>query len=455
MLEALLSESGACRERGDLLRAVALCMRAVRAAPNDPRPHSLLGRLALDAFNYTGARAAFANAAAAAPRDAGVLTNYGLALTYVGDFETARNQYRKALAIDAGFVSAYYNLANIAGSNEAEELTATLERLKREEGRSDLDLSLIGFALGKLYDLLGEWSLAFENYADGNRLSGARFDLGETLAFFKACKETFTADLISRRLGDGNLSNRPVFMIGMPRSGSSLAEELLARHPDVAGLGERNEIRRIVSTVGRNHPSTLGYPRCAPLLSGEELRNLGDQYLASVEPQARGAARIIDKQLPNFQHAPFIRMLFPNAAIIHCRRDAIDTCVSAFFQGFQNDFPYSFDLETLGRYFAAYADFMAHWEAVMPGAIIDLRYEDLVSDRDAALGRLFALLGLAPPTAAERDRPAERFIRTASVWQARQPIYSSSIKRWKRYERYLAPLFKALENAGYTYDGLG
>ncbi len=455
MINSLVDEADERRKRGDHSSAAALCRRAIAEAPEDPRPHSLLGLIALETFEYAEARGAFAKALALAPDNVELLNHYGASLAHAGDFDGARAQFQKAVAIDPNWAFSYCNLVRVLPASEGRHLVADLERLRSQPGLSNADRSIVGFALGKLYDELGEWDRAFECFEEANRFRAARYDHAATAAFLQASKAAYAPIMRAKTKAAGNPSDRPVFIVGMPRTGSSLIEGLLARHPDVTGLGEREEIERIVRAIGRHHPSRLGFPRCAPLLSGQELDGFGEQYLRSVAPQAGGARRIVDKQLLNFQHVPFLKMLFPNAAIIHTKRDAVDTCLSAYFQNFRKGYQFTFDLGDLGRVFAAYADLMAHWNELMPGPILEQRYETLIISTDESIAALFAAIGLAAPSEIQTTKSEEHNIRTSSLWQARQPIYATSVKRWKNYERHLGPLFRALDEAGYHYDGLG
>lgn len=455
MLVRILTEADNRRKRGDLTSAAALCRQAIVEAPDDPRPHALLGLIAIESLDHVEARRAFAEAIAFAPDNVELLNHYGSTLAHAGDFEAARIQFRRAIDVEPDFAFSYYNLAHISPASDAPDLIANLQRLRGRSDLSSANRSIVCFALGKLYDELGDWDLAFELFREANALRAARYNHRQALAFMAASKATFASAVRGETKPAGNSSDRPVFVIGMPRTGSSLIEDLLARHRDVVGLGERNEIELIAAAIGKHHPSRTGYPNCVGLMTNKDLTEFGDRYLKSISIQAGDALRIVDKQLLNFQYVPFIKMLFPRATIIHAKRDPIDTCLSCYFQNFRKGYHFTFNLVDLGRVFAAYGDLMATWKALLPGTIFDQDYEALVADSDVSVDRLFAAIGLSPPAAAERQKPADRSISTSSQWQVRQPVYASSVGRWRNYERHLGPLFQALDEAGYRYDGLG
>ncbi len=443
MIDELLNEATQHRARGDVDSAIAVCRRAIAHAPNDPRGYSRLAHLALEAFEYDEARSAFANAARLAPYDIGYLNNFGMTLVYAGDFDAAREQFRRAIALDPACAPSYYNLAPIAPLPEAAGLVHTLEGLKNRAA-TDFEQSLIGFALGKLYDDLGDWDLAFENFRLANRKRGAAYDHNATLSFLLSSRMAYSADALQTSGARKRHSQVPVFIVGMPRSGSSLVEELLVRRSGAFGLGERPDIANLAAMLGKRHSTGLGYPNCVPHLVVGEWDEMAARYLESVNRQAKGAPIIIDKQLMNFQFTPFLATMFPASPIVHCMRNPIDTCLSAFFTNFQVGHSYSFDLADLGLFYRAYHDYMEHWRRLLPAAPINLQYEELVRDSDAALAGLEARLGEVQTLNPGASPAASRNIRTSSAFQVRQPVYSHAVARWKNYEKHLGPLIDAL-----------
>lgn len=440
MITALLEEAAERRARGDILGALAACERAVSLAPDDARGYSRLGHLALERFEYDRARHAFGMAAKLSPDDIGYLNNYGMLLTYAGDFAGAREQFQRALRLDRNCIPAYYNLATIALSEDAADLAHSLEKL-RSAVRTPLDRSLLGFALGKLYDDLGEWDRAFANYDDANRARAAKYDHAWTVTFFEGLKRA-CASLAAAAADVVDGQFQPIFIVGMPRSGSSLVEELLARRPDVAGLGERSEWPSLMAALGQRHPSRLGFPACVPALGVRDYQELARAYRESVAPQVKSAARAIDKQLANFQFVPLLKATFPRASIVHCVRNPVDTCLSTYFTNFQMGHSYSFNLLDVAAYYGAYRDLTGEWERRSPNGLHVIRYEAVVENKEQAVLDLQSRLGL--PGDRPPDAPAARDIRTSSAWQARQPVYTRAVQRWRNYEKHLGPLIDAL-----------
>jgi hypothetical protein len=266
------------------------------------------------------------------------------------------------------------------------------------------------------------------------------FDASAWRAHVARLREVFNAAYFAERTGLGFRGEKPVFIVGMPRCGSSLLENRLARHPRVAALGERPDIGRLVRNADKNHPYAP-YPEWAARLSGADLASMGRAYVEEFAERHPAALRLIDKNLLNHRFIGLIRPILPDATIIHCRRDPLDTCLSCYFQRFRVDHDYKFSLQGLGAYYRAYASLMTHW-AEAAGGIIDADYEAFVENPDTEYERILKAVRLDPaPLAPE---PPVRHIQTASAFQARQPVSRSSIGRWRRYKKHLGPLIEAL-----------
>jgi hypothetical protein len=250
-----------------------------------------------------------------------------------------------------------------------------------------------------------------------------------------------------RRANLGNPSERPIFILGMMRSGSTLVEQILANHPDVFAAGERPEFNTAYQTVVRELASPATYPDTVPLFSGEQLRQLGDNYLARLEALTAGhpALHIMDTLPGNFSAIGIIRLALPNARIIHTMRDPVDTCLSCYSQLFADEHPFAYDLGELGRYYRGYAKLMEHWRLVLPqGAMLEVRYEELVADFENQVRRILDFCGLEWNDACRGVYETDRLVRTASQLQVRPPIYSDSIGRWRPGEATLRPLLEGL-----------
>ena len=239
-------------------------------------------------------------------------------------------------------------------------------------------------------------------------------------------------------------SDRPVFIVGMVRSGTTLVEQILSSHPDVYGAGELPDITEITRAL----PGFLGtgdrYPECLPKLTPEAADVMARRYLDRLTQIAPKARRVTDKLPGNFMYLGLIEFLFPGARIIHCMRDPVDTCLSAYFQDFSNNHPYAYDLSNLGAFYRGYLKLMAHWRKVIHLPLLEIKYEDLISDQERVTRSLVEFCGLEWDNRCLQFHETKRFVGTASHDQVNRPLYRESIQRWKNYERHLEPLLAAL-----------
>ncbi len=308
------------------------------------------------------------------------------------------------------------------------------------------------FALGKAYGDLQQNERSFRHIRDGNALARRRIAYNEAadLGLFDHIRAVFSADLMRTRAALGNPSERPIFIVGMMRSGSSLVEQVLASHPDVFAAGERPDFNEAYKTVRQGIESSATYPDTVPPLTGEQLRRVGDEYLRRIDALAAGrlAERITDKMPGNFSSIGLIRLVLPNARIIHTVRDPIDTCLSCFSKLFTEGHPFTYDLGELGRYYRAYAQLMKHWRQVLPeGAFLDVRYEALVADFENQVRRILDYCCLEWNEACLNFYETDRPVTTASQVQVRQPLYSTAARRWRPEEAELQPLLEGLGTA--------
>jgi hypothetical protein len=239
-------------------------------------------------------------------------------------------------------------------------------------------------------------------------------------------------------------SERPVFIVGMVRSGTSLVEQILASHPAVYGAGELPDIIQTVLSLHTVLGTEQHYPQCLSKLTQEKTDWLAQQYLGHLASLSPDAARVIDKMPGNFMHLGFIELLFPGARIIHCMRDPLDTCLSAYFQDFSRTHQYSYDLSNLGAFYREYLRVMQHWREVLKLPMLEVRYEELVANQEAVTRRMVEFCGLEWDERCMQFHKAKRYVATASYDQVRQPLYNKSAGRWKHYERFLEPLRKGL-----------
>ena len=298
---------------------------------------------------------------------------------------------------------------------------------------------------GKTLEDLGRYHDAFAAYQAANQASARPFDMQRHEAFIVATQRTFTGSFLAGRVQAGEASEQPVFVVGLPRSGTTLVEQILACHPDVAGLGELGDIERLYkAATGEEVVSPFGPERIAAL-APEKLRDVARQYLASLARRGGTRKRVINKMPHNFLVLGFINLLFPKARIIHCTRDPLDVCVSLFTHHISPEHAYSNDLAALGAYHRSYQRLLGHWAEVLPeGMMLEVRYEDVVASLEPAARRMVGHLRLPWHDACLEFHNSRRVVETPSQWQVRQPIYGSSVGRWRRFESQLAPLRAAL-----------
>ena len=254
----------------------------------------------------------------------------------------------------------------------------------------------------------------------------------------------FDKRLFSRRQGFGSESQAPVFIVGMPRSGTTLIEQVLASHPRVFGAGELDQISHLVNAISAEISGAPPYPDSAADLDALTACRLGESYVSYIGRLSDGSDRVTDKMPGNFMHLGFIALLLPGARIIHSKRSPIDTCLSCYFQHFTQPMPFAGDLTNLGTYYQGYERIMTHWRNVLPLPMLEVDYEEMVGDHETMCRRIVEFSGLEWDEACLQFHKTERTVKTASTWQVRQPLYTTSVARWRHYEAFLGPLKKAL-----------
>lgn len=307
------------------------------------------------------------------------------------------------------------------------------------------------FVLGKTYEKMKLWDEAFIQFKAGNDINWSwrkqQFSIEVLTEFINELIEDFNLEFFENMQahGDGRAGEHLIFIVGMPRSGSTLVEQVLASHPDVFAGGERQDLPIITEQLctERNEP----YPSCFRRLGRQELASLGDRYMARVSDLFSGFARFVDKQLSNFMHIGLITVIFPKAKVIHCQRNALDVCVSGYTSNLFWS-PYTKDLRNLGLVYRQYEKLMRHWHSVLPGRILDVQYEEMVSDPGTQIRRLLAHCELSWHPGCLTPHQTKRPVNTASATQVNSPINTRSIGRWKNYEKHLDPLIKALSDSG-------
>jgi len=366
------------------------------------------------------------------------------ALTSVGRMDDAAAYLHEAIARRVEVPTAYNDLVQTQKfTEEPGELKSILGELRNP--RLDPDgAERLHLAAGKVLNDLKRYKDAFYHFNKSKQASGRYFNIDQYRRWVDSLIETFTPELFAATAGYGNATEVPVFVVGMPRSGTTLTEQICASHPDVYGAGELMKLRRVANAMELRKSSTGNLGQAVASVTKDLSATLAEEHLNYLKERAPGALRIIDKMPHNFELIGLIGLLFPNARIIHCRRDAIDNCVSCFVLKFGEGHSYNTDLQTLGLYYREYDRLMQHWNKVFPGRIFENGYETLVDDQEAQSRRLIDFLGLPWDDACLRFFDKDGSVNTPSRWQVRQPIYKTSVKRWKNYESEIRPLIDML-----------
>jgi hypothetical protein len=321
-----------------------------------------------------------------------------------------------------------------------------MQRAYESPGTRDSERMHFAFGLGKALADIGEHEKSFDYIAAGNRLRRQRINYApaESEARFADIKGTFTPALFEAHAGSGDPDRTPIFVLGMPRSGTSLVEQVLASHPDVHGGGEFTLLNQLVGSLGTGN-GPLRFSELFARIADADLAALGARYVRDLRGLSANARFITDKTPGNFLLIGMIRLILPNATIIHCRRDPVDTCISIYKTYFGAEgLRYAYDLGELGHYYRLYAELMEHWHGVLPGFVHDVDYEKLISDFNGEAPKILAACGLDWRDECRNFATASRPVHTASSAQVRQPIYNTSIGQGTRYGDRLAPLLEAL-----------
>ena len=372
---------------------------------------------------------------------------HGNCLRNLGRIEPSIRAYQKAIDRDPAFAEAYWALANLKTFRFTAEQLAAMENLLARDDLTSKDRAELHFALGHARENEGAFAAAFEHYVRGNALERARrpYNSDATSAGVRRLKALFTRSFVDDRAGWGASQSDPIFIVGMPRSGSTLVEHILASHSMVEGAGELPEMA--ISAAG-----IPGYPDCLATAGRDTFVNLGDDYLRRARAHLKlGRPRFTDKTPANCFHAGSILLALPKAKIVDVRRHPLACCVANFRQHFAHGFECSYDLTDLGRYYADYVELMAHFDRILPGRIHRVIYEDLVADTETAVRQLLACLDLPFEPACLRFFENPRAVNTPSSEQVRQPIFTDALDHWRHFEPWLGPLRDALGPALEAY----
>jgi tetratricopeptide (TPR) repeat protein len=430
----------------------------LKSAPRNPGYRALRAATLSQLGDYAQSSESYRSLLQDFPNQPKGWMSYGHTLKTLGRQDRGIEAYRKAIAQLPGLGEAWWSLANLKTFRFT---PADIETMRAQAARPDLahdDRLHFEFALGKALEDAGEYGESFAHYEKANALrrQSLPYHAGQTHAFGERLKATFTRELFAARQGVGCQAPDPIFIVGLPRSGSTLVEQILASHSQVEGTMELHDISQISRELARWTPQegAPSYPEIVTGLAAERFAELGEAYLARTRIHRKlGRAFFIDKMPNNFLHIGLIRLILPNARIIDARRHPLACCFSCFKQHFARGQSFTYGLEDIGRYYADYVSLMAHYDAMLPGRVHRVMYEELVAEPEAETRRLLDYCGLAFEESCLRFYENDRAVRTASSEQVRQPIFAGGLEQWRHYEQWLDTLKAALgapspENGG-------
>lgn len=415
--------------------------------PRNPGYRNLKAAILANAGDYGEASKAYEAVLKEYPQQPKIWSSYGHSL------KTQRRQtesiaaYRRAIALEPTLGEAYWSLANLKTFRfERGDVVAMRDALGRND-LSDDDRLHFEFALGKALEDAGEYGESFSHYARGNAIRKKLFpySLDDNSKFVSRAKAVFTSEFFASRAGSGAEAPDPIFIVGLPRAGSTLVEQILSSHSRVEGTMELPDIPRIAAEIFRREAHPQGFAHAVAAFTPLELRALGERYLADTRGQRKtDRPFFIDKMPNNFLFAGLIHLMLPNAKIIDARRHPLGCCFSGFKQHFARGQSFTYGLEDIGRYYRDYVEWMAHFDAALPGRVHRVFYEAMVDDTETEVRRLLDYCGLPFEDRCLRFYENDRAVRTASSEQVRQPIFREGVDHWKHFEPWLEPLKEAL-----------
>ena len=439
---------------GKLEEADAAVRRLLQIEPENPQSWITLAAVAVRLLRQEAALEAYEHAAQLSPAEVQLRMAIGHVQKTLGRRAQCEATYQAALRIDPGCAEAWWSLADLKNySFSTADIAAMEAQLARTDTRRAAAAHL-QFALGKAAEQRGQYPESFSHYQLGNALRrlDAPFDSGH---FEQRCRRIgafFNTGFFTRHAGCGDPDAAPIFIVGLPRSGSTLIEQILASHSQVEGTMELPNIINISHQFDDMVPSRDGYPETVATAPSGAFTTLGARYLAETAPLRSGRAHFTDKLPNNFSHVGLIHLMLPNATLIDARRHPMDACFSAYKQHFADGQTYSYDLVDLGRYYRAYLSLMDHWDAVLPGKVLRFDYEGLIADPETQIRRLLAHCRLPFEPACLAFHETRRAVRTASAEQVRQPLYASGVGYWRHFEKQLEPLRQALGDCLRRFD---
>ncbi len=439
-------------EFGHIEKAVDGFQKALAIKPEYARAHNNLGNALKESGEFSKAISSYRRALSIEPdsaKVANVYSNLGNIYKEYGQLDEAISNFRKAISLKPDYAEVHKYLSlSISHTHHDHEILA-MEELYNHKNISKTDKMHLSFGLGKAFEDLKERKKSFNFILKANGLKRETYDysISEETSLFSKTKQVFSKQFISKYEGKGCLDETPIFIIGMPRSGTTLTEQIISSHNQVFGAGELDNLIRIANTCVLKHVEKKADSMDYFIKNPEEiLETAGLDYLTKIRKHSIDTKFITDKMPHNFLLVGVIKLILPNAKVIHCRRDPMDNCFSIFktFFSAKDSHHYAYDLKELGQYYTLYLDLMDHWRKYIPGFMYEFEYEKLISDQTRQTMKLLEFCGLPLDNACLEYYKTDRKVSTASDVQVRRPIYKDSVKLWKKYEAQLKPLWKSI-----------
>ncbi|MDH3305162.1 MAG: sulfotransferase [Gammaproteobacteria bacterium] len=447
-VNAIIDLGKVLKEQNRFEEAIECLRRATKLEPTSVKAHyQLASTLSPAALNYEAIES-YERVLEIRPRHAGAKLGLGHMLKTVGRQEEAVKAYRDCIELKPDKGETYWSLANLKTYTLTDEDIHEMESWIEKEGIGDESRVNFLFALAKAYEDKGEFDRAWEYYGEGNstRRMLEHYDPVATEVKNDAIIEVFSKDFVERSSGLGHPDHAPIFVVGLPRSGSTLIEQILASHSTVEGTAELPYVNQVARTLDLNRADGINYPEALLELEEKHFKALGKDYLDRAQMhRLEGTSRFIDKMPNNFPSVGFIHLMLPNAKIIDARRYPLDSCLSCYRQLFGRGQPFTYDLTDIGEYFLQYQRMMDHWHEVLPGRVLTVQYEDVVTDFETQVRRLIDYCELPWEDACLRFHDTDRPVRTASSEQVRQPIYTKSVHFWRNHAKHLDELIEVLQ----------
>ncbi len=449
-VNAIIDLGMALKEQSRIEEAIECFRQAAKLEPRNVKAHFQLGQILAPAALNNEAIEAYQRVLDIRPRHGGALLGMGHALKTMGQTEEAIASYRKCIEAKPDRGEVYWSLANLKTYKLSDDDIKEMQVQVAKEGLSDESHVNFLFALAKAYEDRGDFDRAWDYYVAGNakRRMLEHYDPVGLETRDDAVIKVFTREFLQENTGLGNPDPAPIFILGLPRSGSTLLEQILASHSMVEGTSELPYIKRVENSLSKNRVDGVNYPEAMLELGEAHFKSLGQDYLdAAALHRVNGTPRFIDKMPNNFPSVGLIHLILPNAKIIDARRYPLDSCLSNFRQLYGRGQPFTYDLTDIGEYFLEYQRMMDYWHEALPGRVLTVQYEDVVTDFENQVHRLLDYCELPWEDACLRYHETDRPVRTASSEQVRQPVYTKSVHFWRNYEKNLGELIDVLRPA--------